>query len=244
MMEITKDGVTCSVMDCDGDFRSDECKDIMNGCDVVVTNPPFSMFREFVTMVMDKGKEILVLGTAKGVVCKEIFPFYKNSKLWLGKTIHSGDREFRVPDDYPILTNNYREDENGVKYIRVDNVRWITNMKYEGECPKVSLSETTYDEAKHPKYDNFDAIHVKETKNIPNNYYGVIGVPVTYIDKHNPELFDIVGIFNRFSSSDFEKGLICGDEKEYVDNHGKILKTRGPILNKKALYTRLLIKRK
>lgn len=226
-----------------GDFRSEESLNILNGADVIVTNPPFSMFREHLLQALHNDKEFVIMGTNKGIVCKEIFPYYKNGKVWYGKTIHSGDREFKVPDDYPLYGNGCRIDENGNKFIRVDGIRWFTNMKYKNFDTKIEYTKT-YNETDYPKYDNYDAIHVSKSKDIPIDYYGQMGVPVTFIDKHNPDVFEIIGIFNRFSKSDFDKGFICGDDCEYVDNHGVTNKTRGPVLDGKALYTRLIIRRK
>ena len=113
-----------------GDFRNEETLKLFDECDVVVTNPPFSLFREFVTMLMAKNKKFLIIGNQNAITYKEIFPYIKHNKLWLGHSIHSGDREFKVPNNYPLDAAGYREDEQGNKFIRVKGVRWFTNMKY------------------------------------------------------------------------------------------------------------------
>ena len=112
----------------DGDFRSEECVNILKNADIVVTNPPFSLFREYVAQLVEYGKQFLIIGNLNAITYKEIFPLIKDNKLWLGYSIHSGDREFRVPDDYPLEAAGYRIDEQGRKYIRVKGVRWYTNL--------------------------------------------------------------------------------------------------------------------
>ena len=114
----------------DGDFRSEECVNILKNADIVVTNPPFSLFREYVAQLVEYGKQFLIIGNLNAITYKEIFPLIKDNKLWLGYSIHSGDREFRVPDDYPLEAAGYRIDEQGRKYIRVKGVRWYTNLDY------------------------------------------------------------------------------------------------------------------
>lgn len=114
----------------DGDFRSDECVDILKEADIVVTNPPFSLFREYVAQLIKHEKKFLIIGNVNAVTYKEVFPLVMHNKMWMGYSIHSGDREFRVPDDYPLEAAGYRIDEQGRKYIRVKGVRWFTNMDY------------------------------------------------------------------------------------------------------------------
>ena len=241
--DTNKDETQLSIMKGDGDFRSEECIEFLKQCDIVVTNPPFSLFRQHLKLIMEHGKKFITLGTNKGVVTKEVFPYFKRNEVRLGVSIHSGDREFRVPDDYPLSEKSSRIDEKGVKYIRVDGVRWYTNFDISQDNKGIEPI-CHYNEKDYPKYDNLDAIHVKNSKDIPVDYDGLMGVPVTYIDRQREDLFEIVGIFNRFSESDYENGFICGENAEYEEKSGKVLKTRGPVLNRKALYTRILIKRK
>ena len=115
----------------DGDFRSKECVALLEEADIVVTNPPFSLFREFVSFLVQHNKKFLIIGNINAITCKEIFPLVKDNKLWLGASIHSGDREFQVPDDYPLQASGWRVDEDGKKYIRVKGVRWFSNLDYE-----------------------------------------------------------------------------------------------------------------
>ena len=123
---------------------------------------------------------------------KEIFPLFADNKIWYGKSIHSGDREFAVPKDYPLSASGTRIDDNGVKYIRVKGVRWFTNIEYSDRHVDLQLSEK-YNPAKYPKYVNYDAIDVSKTVLIPGDYAGLMGVPVSFLDKYNPDQFEIVG---------------------------------------------------
>ena len=176
----------------DGDFRSKECIELLLQADIVVTNPPFSLFREYVAQLMAFHKKFLIIGNQNAITYKEIFPLIKDNKIWLGCSIHSGDREFGVPDDYPLLAAGSRVDEKGAKYIRVKGVRWFTNLDYKERHEKLILYKK-YNEEEYPKYDNYNAINVDKTKDIPCDYEGVMGVPITFLDKHNPEQFEIIG---------------------------------------------------
>ena len=176
----------------DGDFRSDECVKILKEADIVVTNPPFSLFREFVAQLVEHGKQFLIIGNVNAITYKEIFPLIKDNRLWLGYSIHSGDREFRVPDDYPLEAAGHRIDEKGRKYIRVKGVRWYTNMDYVERHTDLDLWKM-YTPAEYPCYDNYDAINVDVTADIPSDYDGIMGVPITFLDKYNPDQFEIIG---------------------------------------------------
>src|SRR5882762_7925034 len=187
-----------------GDFRSPECIALLKSADIVVTNPPFSLFREYVAQLAEDGKKFLVIGNVQALTYKEIFPLVKSDKLWMGVTIHSGDREFRVPDHYPLNAAGCRVDENGVKYIRVKGVRWYTNLDHGRRHQKLPLMtmEDNLRFSKHreikgraayDRYDNYNAIEVPFTDAIPSDYDGVIGVPITFLDKYNPDQFEILG---------------------------------------------------
>ena len=176
-----------------GDFRSEECIEVLRGADIVVTNPPFSLFREFVAQLMEYDKKFIIMGNINAITYKEVFSLIKNNQVWLGHSIHSGDREFRVPNDYPLNASGYREDEYGNKYIRVKGVRWYTNLDYKERHEDLVLYKK-YNEKEYPKYVNYEAINVDKTKDIPIDYDGVIGVPITFMDKYNPEQFEIVGL--------------------------------------------------
>lgn len=181
-----------TLLDGDGDFRSQECIDLMKQADVVVTNPPFSLFRAFVAQLVKYEKHFLIIGNINAVTYKEVFPLIMQNRIWLGASIHSGDREFRVPDSYPLNASGCRIDENGTKYIRVKGVRWFTNIDYAARHEDLVLYKH-YTPEEYPHYDNYDAIEVSKTADIPCDYYEEMGVPITYLDKHNPDQFDIVG---------------------------------------------------
>lgn len=187
-----------------GDFRSAECVALLQQADIVVTNPPFSLFREYVAHLVEHGKQFLIIGNVQAITYKEIFPLIKDDKLWMGVTIHSGDREFRVPDHYPLKAAGYRVDENGVKYIRVKGVRWWTNLDHgrrHQKLPLMSMEENLrfskhkqiQGKAAYDRYDNYDAIEVPFTDAIPSDYDGAMGVPITFLDKYNPDQFEILG---------------------------------------------------
>ena len=196
-----------------GDFRSDECIELLKQCDLVVTNPPFSLFREFTELLFKYNKKFLILGTINVVKYVNFFPHLIGKRVWLGKSINGGDRKFYVPDEYIARKpESLGYDENG-RFMRINSVRWWTNLDYENNIPFLELTES-YSPEKYPKYDNKNAINVNRTKDIPHDYHGIMGVPITWLDKFNSEQFDFVGINKR------------------------------PIVGEKALYTRLLIKHK
>ena len=175
-----------------GDFRSRECVDLLKRADIVITNPPFSLFRQYVAQLVAHDKQFIIIGNVNSITYKEVFGLIKNNKLWLGESIHSGDREFRVPDHCPLQAAGFRVDENGVKYIRVKGVRWFTNMDVPQRHEQLPLYKK-YSPAEYPKYDNYDAIEVGKTSEIPVDYDGMMGVPVTFLDKYNPDQFEIIG---------------------------------------------------
>ena len=235
-----------------GDFRSPECIALLKSSDIVVTNPPFSLFREYVAQLVEDEKKFLVIGNVQALTYKEVFPLVKSNKVWLGATIHSGDREFRVPEHYPLAAAGSRVDENGVKYIRVKGVRWYTNLDHGRRHQKLPLMtmednlryskhKEINGKAEYDRYDNYDAIEIPFTDAIPSNYEGVMGVPITFLDKYNPDQFEILGITDRDNNSGVKI-------KEYteadVPNFGD-LNRRGVIRvghNYKTTYARLLIR--
>ena len=178
----------------DGDFRSEECIEYLKQADIVVTNPPFSLFREYVAQLMTYQKNFLIIGNVNAITYKEIFPLIKDDKLWLGASIHSGDRKFYVPDNYPLHAAGCGVDKNGRKYIRVKGVRWFTNLDYATRHEELVLYKRYYgNEEEYPHYANYNAIEVSKVSDIPCDYYEEIGVPITYLDKHNPDQFEIIG---------------------------------------------------
>ena len=213
----------------DGDFRSAECIELLKQADIVVTNPPFSLFREYVAQLIEYRKKFLIIGNQNAVGTKDFFPLVKNNKVWFGESIHSGDREFGVPDDYPLAATGHRIDEKGRKYIRVKGVRWFTNLDHAKRHEELVLYKK-YTPEEYPHFDNYDAINVDKTKDIPMDYDGVMGVPITFLDKFNPEQFEIVG-------------LIAGNIKGLAGIPSKIGKD-GPYMNGKLKYSRILIRRK
>lgn len=187
-----------------GDFRSPECVELLKKADIVVTNPPFSLFKEFVAQLVKHEKKFLIIGNLQAITYLEIFPLIKANRLWLGPTITSGDREFRVPEHYPLKAAGWRIDDSGSKYIRVKGVRWYTNLDHGRrhqwlECMSTSdqLKYSKHKEIKgksaYDKYDNLDAIEVPFSDAIPSDFGGVMGVPVSFLDKYNPDQFEIVG---------------------------------------------------
>ena len=177
----------------DGDFRSPECIDLLKQADIVVTNPPFSLFREYVAQLMECGKKFLIIGSLNAVKYKEIFPVIKDNRMWLGPSIKSGDREFGVPDHYPLTAATSRIDENGNKFVRVKGVRWFANLDHKKRHEDLILYKR-YSPEEYPKYGNYDAINVDKTADIPMDWHGLMGVPITFLDKHNPEQFEIIGV--------------------------------------------------
>ena len=189
----------------DGDFRSDEVKRLRNEADIIVTNPPFSLFREFLAWIREcEEKKFLIIGNMNAITYKEVFPLIKDNKMWLGESIHSGDREFGVPKEYPLNAAGWRIDEEGNHYIRVKGVRWFTNLEHGRRHQPLQLM-TMADNIKfsrhkdlrgkeYQKYDNYDAIEVSFTDAIPSDYDGVMGVPISFLDKYCPEQFEILGI--------------------------------------------------
>ncbi len=177
----------------DGDFRSQECIELLKQVDIVVTNPPFSLFREYIAQLIQYNKKFIIIGNINAVSYKENFKLIKNKELWLGASIHSGDREFGVPDHYPLEASGCRIDDKGNKFIRVKGVRWFTNLDYK-ERHKDLVIYKKYKEDEYPKYENFDAINIDKTKDIPIDYEGFMGVPITFLDKYSPEQFEIIAL--------------------------------------------------
>ena len=186
----------------DGDFRSDEIKALRDQSDIIITNPPFSLFREFLTWIVEADKKFVIIGNMNAITYKDVFPLIMKNKLWLGQSISSGDREFRVPDSYPLEAAGFRVDEAGLKFIRVKGVRWFTNLDHGRRHEPLPLmtEEENFRFSKHKqvkgvgylRYDNYDAIEVPFTNAIPSDYPGAMGVPISFLDKYNPQQFEIL----------------------------------------------------
>ena len=211
-----------------GDFRSEECIDILKEVDIIVTNPPFSLFREFVAQLMEYNKKFLVIGSMNSITYKEIFPLIKNSDIWLGvnKPI-----KFEIP--YIPTQAGAEKLKNGNHLVKLGNINWYTNLQHNKRNQKLNLTED-FDIEKYPMYDNYNAIEVSRTNNIPKNYNGAMGVPISFLNKYNPNQFEILG-------ADFE---IQNGDLSYLkvkDWKGKV--DRGYI-NGKRIYSRIIIKHK
>jgi len=220
----------------DGDFRSKECIELLKQADIAVTNPPFSLFREYVAQLVEYNKRFVIIGNQNAITNKDFFPLIRDNKVWMGASIHSGDREFGVPDDYPLNAAGWRQDEKGNKYIRVKGVRWFTNLDYKERHEDLILYKN-FSIEEYPKYDNYDAINVNKTSDIPMDYYGAMGVPITFMDKYNPEQFEIIGI--------------CAGNSRLNKFYGDVAYTPHPedrggcaVLNGKRVYSRILIRRR
>lgn len=198
-----------------GDFRNQECLDLLDECDIVVTNPPFSLFREYVRVLMEYGKKFLIIGNMNAITYKEIFPLIKDNVLWLGCRGFNRDMYFDVPDDYKqYLLDNKKEGSaykvaGGVVMGRLASACWFTNLDHVKRHEKLVLWKQ-YTPEDFPKYDNYDAINVDKVQNIPIDYDGVMGVPITFLDKYNPEQFEIVA----FRKGDDGKDLVFTRERE------------------------------
>ena len=220
----------------DGDFRSAECVELLKESDIVVTNPPFSLFREYVAQLVLYDKKFLSIGHQNAIKYKEIFPLIKENKVWLGASIHSGDREFMVPRTYETYSPSLRIDNQGNKYLRVPGVRWFTNLDYKKRHEEFVFTRR-YNPVEYPKYVNFNAIEISKTVDIPEDWDGLMGVPITFLDKYNPDQFKIVGQSLRLADMNVirEKlGRNDGGPTFYVEHAGKLVR----------LYDRIIIRRK
>ncbi len=210
----------------DGDFRSQECIDLLKQADIVVTNPPFSLFREYIAQLVKYGKKFIIIGNQNAITYKEVFPLIKQNKVWLGYA--KGDMEFKVPEYYPPKKHRYRMDENGNKFYSLGNAKWFTNLEIEKRRKKLILYKE-YTPEKYPRYENYDAIEVCPVREIPVNWGGVMGVPITFLDKHNPDQFEILG-----DSRYGYEGTDSPNDAYYIDGNG----------NKKTPFRRILIRNK
>lgn len=189
----------------DGDFRSPECIKLLKEADIVVTNPPFSLFREYVAQLIEYDKKFLIIGHQNAITCKEIFPLIKNNKIWLGYGFKGGAGHFISKYEDTATANDHREG-----MIRVSGVNWFTNLEILKRHEELILCKN-YTPEDYPQYDNFDAIDVGKTADIPMDYNGVMGVPITFLDKYNPNQFEILGL-TQLGCHD-----LCPDTKKYND---------------------------
>ena len=196
-----------------GDFRSQECIDLLKEADIVVTNPPFSLFREYVAQLMEYNKKFLILGDQNAVTYKETFGLIKENKLWLGYD-NGGIKWFQVPMNYDIPTESRKKIENGVKFFSMGRIMWFTNLDTTKRYEKIVLYKK-YTPEEFPKYDNYNVINVDKVADIPMDYDGVMGVPITFVDKYNPEQFEILGIANSARWINYECLTIINGKRIY-----------------------------
>lgn len=225
----------------DGDFRSDEVKKLRDEADIIITNPPFSLFREFVAWIIEAQKKFLIIGNINAISYKEIFPYIKENKMWTGyrfnQRVNGKNMTFLVPDDYEMKGTELFVDNNGKKFISVAGTGWYTNLEHGRRHQPLQLmtmednlkysKHKEVKEEKYPKYDNYDAIDVPFTDAIPSDYKGKMGVPITFLTKYNPEQFEIIDGIGRYSVLD----------NEATKKEGKYLS----MVNGKAKYFRIII---
>ncbi len=195
----------------DGDFRSNECIEYLKICDIVVTNPPFSLFKEIVMEIMKYHKKFLIIGNQNALTYKEIFPLIQNNEVWTGYRF--GEMKFRVPEYSLPRKYRYWVDESGQKWRSLGNAMWLTNIDNDRRHEFIAMTKT-YTPAEYPKYDNYDAINIKTIRDIPYDYYGIMGVPITIVNRYNSEQFEIIGEANHGSDNEFDlfKPTIDGKE--------------------------------
>ena len=217
----------------DGDFRSEESIKILKEANIVVTNPPFSLFREYVAQLIEYNKKFLILGDQNAITYKEIFKLIKENKLWLGYD-NGGTKWFQVPDDYDITTESRKKIENGVKYFSMGRILWYTNLDTTKRHEDMILYKK-YTKEEYPNYSNYNAIEVPKVADIPMDYDGAIGVPITFVDKYNPDQFEIIGQTHSGDTSPEVEAL----RKDPDHRHRGIVSGE-----KKEKYARILIKSK
>ena len=211
----------------DGDFRSNECIELLKQADIVVTNPPFSLFREYIAQLIEYDKSFLVVGSQNAITYKEIFTLIRDNKLWLGHK--SGDMKFKVPSHYEPRETRYWQDDTGQKWRSLGNICWYTNLEHAKRHEELILYRN-YNEQDYPKYDNYDAININKVVDIPADYDGAMGVPITFLDKYNPTQFEII------SSNDYRV-----NENIPFKEHG-LIKDKDGAINGKPTYARILIR--
>lgn len=196
-----------------GDFRSEESLRVLEEADIVVTNPPFSLMKEYIPLLMGKKKKFLILGNMNHITFKEIFHYFIENRIWLGYT--SGHFWFKVPKYYEEKRTDFKIDEEGQKWRRLGNICWFTNLEIEKLHQPLTLYKH-YNSEEFPTYDNYDAIHVEKVADIPSDYDGIMAVPITFMDKYSPDQFEILGKFDGGSDSnewDLAKPILNGNPK-------------------------------
>ena len=223
-----------------GDFRSEACLKLMEEATIVSSNPPFSLFREYLKLLVDSSKKFIILGNQNASTCKEVFPLIKENKVWYGASIHSGGVDFRIPDNYEAYSSNVFI-KNGHHYINLSGIRWFTNMdvkyRHDGLWHKNGQFDNSQahcyyegNEIFYPICDNYNIINVSVTKNIPIDYQNVMGVPITWLDKYSPTEFRIIGITASWDENQEIAAL------KTSSNH-----RHNPIVGGKEIYRRILV---
>ena len=224
-MTLDDNEVCVRYLDGDGDFRSAECIEILKQADIVVTNPPFSLFREYVAQLVKYDKKFLIIGHQNAITYKEIFPLFKDNKVWLGFGFKGNAAHFKSRYQDVATASDHREG-----MIRVSGVMWLTNLDVKKRHEALPLYKK-YTPEEFPRYDNYDAIEVSKTADIPYDYDGVMGVPITFMDKYNPEQFELIGCS--------DNGIVADEYKlPHFKRHNE------PYVNGKKLYKRIFIRRK
>lgn len=242
------DDLQWEYLDGDGDFRSDEVTALRDESDVVITNPPFSLWREFVAWLIEGGKQFAIIGPQNAITYREVFPLIQGNRMWLGKGFAGGDAYFKVPDSVePIYAAGVYDEETRTVHFR--NVTWFTNLDHGRRHEPLQLM-TTADNTKfsrhkeirgagYSRYDNFDAIDVPFVDAIPSDHDGLMGVPITFLAKYNPDQFRIVGSFNAGAH-----GEELGAVKTEIETKGEVMMWNGPVVNRTPLYKRIVIQRR
>lgn len=195
-----------------GDFRSAESINLLLKSDIIVTNPPFSLFREYISQLINYNKKFLVISNINAITYKEIFTLIKNNKIWLGVNLGRGISGFIVPDNYELYGQEVTIDTFGNRIVSSNNCMWLTNLDNSIRHEYIKLTKHyKSNESQYPHYDNYNAINVDKTKDIPIDYDGVIGVPITFLHKFNPEQFEII----KFRKGDDDKDLAINGKPTY-----------------------------
>ena len=219
-----------------GDFASPECVELLKQSDIVCTNPPHSLFRKYIDLIVKHEKKFLVIGNLNAVKYKEIFPLIKNNKIWFGATCFTGGAAYFIADEnrfdpHQMSSKKNAYSKNGKFYWRVNGVRWYTNLDHKKRHERIDLV-LSYDSKKYPKYDNYDAININKCSEIPFDYDGIMGVPISFMDKYNPSQFEIIWTTDRGGDGMLENIKLPAERYD------------APTINGKGIYTRFLIKRK
>ena len=232
----TPDDIGVTPLKGDGDFRSAECIEIMAGCDIIVTNPPFSLFGEYISQLVAHEKKFLIIGHQNATTYIDVFPLVMENKIWLGYGFKRNMAHFIAPHYEDTATD--ADHQEGM--IRVSGVVWFTNLDHDKRHEELILVKSYRgNESLYPQYDNYEAIEVGKTQDIPHDFPGKMGVPITFLDKYNPDQFEIVGSFNAGAHAEE-----IGARKTETDTKGKTIMWNGPVVNRTPLYKRIIIKKK